>query len=479
MNPYATIIELSAALKAGGVGVVELTEALLTRIEVQNPKLGAFIEVMHGRALTEARSAQESIRAGRYLGPLHGIPYAAKDLFDVAGVATTAGTHFLNDNIAARDCTVVRRLSDAGMILLGKTITCQLAADIIGLNFDRARLTIPGIARPTCRVARARAQGFASRRGWRRWRSGRTPGARFVFRRRTVVGWGLKTTVGRVSRQGVFPESTTLDSVGPLTRTVEDAALVYHAIHGPDREDETTLNFPEHDTLIGLKTGVQGLRIAFAEGVLFEDLHPDVEAAVREAGQVLSSLGARLTSIELAEFQSVLEMTPDPWRCLSVEGYACHQTLFDKHGEELDPMAQNAMAGKHVLAVDYYRVLRQLLELQRRVSERMNQVDVVLVPTVPIPAVTVEEAAADRAQIAKYAGIYVRNTSVGNLLRLCSVSVPCGFCSKGLPIGLMIYAKPFDEAMALRVAYAYEQATEWHDVHPDLSWFDSDSTAAT
>lgn len=210
--------------------------------------------------------------------------------------------------------------------------------------------------------------------------------------------------------------------------------------------------------------------IAFAEGVLFENVHPDIELAVRAAGEVFGALGARLSSIDLPEVRSVLELDPEPWRCISAEGYACHQALFDQHGEELDPMARSAMHGKHVTAVDYYRMLRRLTELQRSLAERMGTVDAVLVPTVPMPAVPVEEIAHDRAQIARYAEIYVRNTSVGNLLRLCSISVPCGLSSEGLPIGLMIYAKPYDEAMALRVAYAFEQATDWHQAHPDLSW---------
>lgn len=479
MNPFATITELGAALQAGEVGAIELTEAFLERIEALNPVLGAFIEVMREPALTQARLSQESIRAGESIGPLHGIPYAAKDLFDVAGVATTAGTRFLSGDIAARDCSVVRRLSQAGMILLGKTITCQLAADIIGLNFDQGTPHNPWHREPHVPGGSSAGSGVCVAAGMAPMALGTDTGGSI----RAPAGHcgivGLKTTVGRVSRQGVFPELTTLDSVGPLTRSVEDAALVYDAIHGPDRGDETTLNIPRHDTLSGLKSGVQGLRIAFAEGALFEDVHPDVEAAVREAGKVLSSLGAGLTGIELAEFQSVLDMTPDPWRCLSAEGYVWHQALFDEHGEELDPMAQNAIAGKHVLAIDYYRVLRRLLELQARIAERLNEVDAVLVPTVPIPAVTVAEAGADRARIAEYARIYVRNTSVGNLLRLCSISVPCGFSSQGLPIGLMIYAKSLDEAMVLRVAYAYEQATGWHDVHPDLSWLESGPIAAT
>ncbi len=470
MDAYATITALAGALEAGDVGPVELVESSLERIDSLNPALGAFIEMTRERALREARAAQVSIKAGNRLGPLHGIPYAAKDLFNVESVATTAGTRVLRDNIARQDCTVVDRLAKAGMILLGKTITCQLAADIIGLNFDQGTphnpwhrvAHVPGGS--SCGSGVCVAAGMAPMAlGTDTGGSVRAPAAHCG-----VVG--LKTTVGRVSRHGVFPESTTLDSVGPLTRSVEDAALVYDAIHGPDARDETTMHLPRHDPLSSLKQGVEGLMIAFAEGVLFENVHPDIELAVRAAGEVFGALGARLSSIDLPEVRSVLELDPEPWRCISAEGYACHQALFDQHGEELDPMARSAMQGKHVTAVDYYRMLRRLTELQRSLAERMGTVDAVLVPTVPMPAVPVEEIAHDRAQIARYAEIYVRNTSVGNLLRLCSISVPCGLSSEGLPIGLMIYAKPYDEAMALRVAYAFEQATDWHQAHPDLSW---------
>jgi aspartyl-tRNA(Asn)/glutamyl-tRNA(Gln) amidotransferase subunit A len=470
MDSYATITQLAGALQAGEIGPVELTEGVLERIETLNPTLGAYLCLTRERALREAAAAQESIRSGDYRGPLHGIPYAAKDLFDVSTVATTAGTSHLSANIAEKDCAVVERLSKAGMVLLGKTVTCQLATDIIGLNFDQGTphnpwhrvAHVPGgssCGSGVCVAAGMAPMALGSDTGG----SVRAPAAHCG-----VVG--LKTTVGRVSRQGVWPESTTLDSVGPLTRSVEDAALVYQAIHGPDPADPTTLDLARHDVLSRLKAGVRDMNIAFAEGALFEEVHPEVESAVREAGEALTSLGACLIRVELPEFASVLSLEPEPWRCISAETYACHQALLEEHGKSLDPMVQPAMKGKHVLAVDYYRVLRKLADLQARTVDRLREVDVVLAPTMALPPVPVEEAAENDESIAKYAKVYVRNTSVGNLLRLCAVSVPCGFSSDGLPIGMMIYAKGFDEAKALRVAYAYEQATHWHRSSPDLSW---------
>ena len=479
MDNYATLTELAAALRTRRVGPVELTSNWLERIEILNPSLGAFIDTARDRALREAQAAEKAIKAGEFRGPLHGIPYAAKDLFDVASMPTTAGTRFLGDNIAESDCTVVKRLSDAGMILLGKTVTCQLAADIIGLNFDQgtphnpwhAVAHVPGGS--SCGSGVAVAAGMAPMAlGTDTGGSVRAPAAHCG-----VVG--LKTTVGRVSRQGVSPESTTLDSVGPLTRSVEDAALVYAAIHGPDPADSTTLTFPRHDVVSGLKDGVRGLKVAFADGPLFDDLHPEVDAAVRACGDVFETLGATVDDFDLPEIREVLQLGSEPWRCMCTETYACHQALLDAHGGELDPMAQPAMNGKHVLALDYYRMLQKLADLQTRAAQRLRNIDVLLAPTMMLPALPVDQVAAGPESLTKFAQLYVRNTSVGNLLRLCAVTVPCGFTAQGMPIGLMIYAKGFAEATALRVAYAYEQATSWHRARPDLSWVDCDPASSS
>jgi aspartyl-tRNA(Asn)/glutamyl-tRNA(Gln) amidotransferase subunit A len=281
---------------------------------------------------------------------------------------------------------------------------------------------------------------------------------------------GLKTTVGRISRAGVYPLSWTLDSVGPLTRTVEDAALVHQALQGPDTDDETTLAVAPRDVLGSLKSGVKGLRVMFGETVFFDDVAPEISAAVREAGRVLRGLGAQVDSVATPE---VAEAAGEQRRAhmIAAEALAVNGRHLDENFDALDPIVAHRMkGGRQLSATDYFSVLRQWSALRARIVTTLADVDVLLVPATQIPP---RPIAAIDATIESYTDAnlrYLRNTALGNILNLCAVTLPCGFTADGLPLGLMIYAKPFDEAAALRVAYAYEQATDWHRRRPDLTW---------
>jgi aspartyl-tRNA(Asn)/glutamyl-tRNA(Gln) amidotransferase subunit A len=281
---------------------------------------------------------------------------------------------------------------------------------------------------------------------------------------------GLKTTVGRITRTGVYPLSWTLDSVGPLTRSVEDAALVYQALQGPDLTDETTAGVPPDDVRPGLKAGVKGLRLAFGETLFFDDVDGEVATAVREAGRVLRGLGASVESIAVPE---VAEAMTEQRRAamIAAEALAVDGRFLDEAFDQLDPVVAHRMKlGRALSATDYFTVLRQWAALRQRVKRTLADVDALLVPATMIPP---RPVASIDATIESYGDAnlrYLRNNAVGNILALSAVVLPCGFTRDGLPIGLMIYAKPFDEAMALRVAWAYEQATEWHRRTPDLAW---------
>jgi aspartyl-tRNA(Asn)/glutamyl-tRNA(Gln) amidotransferase subunit A len=281
---------------------------------------------------------------------------------------------------------------------------------------------------------------------------------------------GLKTTVGRVSRTGVYPLCWTLDSVGPLTRTVEDAALVYQAMQGVDTRDETTAGVPPHDVLARLGAGVRGLRLALPETLFFDEVDPEVERAVRATADVFRSLGAHVESIAVPE---AAEAMSEQKRAFAIAAEACvyNARFLDEHFDELDPVVAHRMiAGRKLSAPDYFGLMRQWVELRRRLATRLADVDALLVPTAPMPAGPVAEIDRTRESYAQWNGRYLRNTAVGNILNLCGVSLPCGFTREGLPIGLMVYAKPWQEDVALRVARAYEQAAEWHRRHPDLTW---------
>jgi aspartyl-tRNA(Asn)/glutamyl-tRNA(Gln) amidotransferase subunit A len=467
---FSTIAELGARIRSGARGPVALTEATLEGIGALDKTLHAFIGLTRDRALAEARAAEAQLRAGSDRGPLHGIPYAVKDLYDVAGQPTTAGTRLLAGNVAARDCAVVRRLSAAGMVLVGKTHTVQFAFGGVGINHDLGTPHNPWSPTPHAPGGSSSGSGVAVGAGLVAMALGSDTGGSVRIPAALCGTVGLKTTVGRISRAGVYPLSWTLDSVGPLTRTVEDAALVYQALQGVDLDDETTVGVPPHDVLGPLKAGVKGLRIAFGETVFFGDVDPEIAQAVREAGRVLRGLGAHVDGVEVPEVSEALGEQRRAWM-IAAEALAVNGRLLDEQFAALDPVVAHRMkGGRQLSATDYFTVLRQWASLRARVKRTLADVDALLVPATMIPPRPV--AAIDQSpETYSDANLkYLRNTAIGNVLDLCSVTLPCGFTRDGLPIGLMIYARPFEEATALRVAWAYERATDWHRRRPDLSW---------
>jgi aspartyl-tRNA(Asn)/glutamyl-tRNA(Gln) amidotransferase subunit A len=467
---FATIAGLGEQFRSGAVGPVQAAEATLARIADLDKRLHAFLAVTVDRAMAEARAAEILLGDGLSRGPLHGVPYAAKDLYDVAGQPTTAGTRLLSDNVAARDCAVVRRLAAAGMVLVGKTHTVQFAFGGVGINHDQGTPHNPWHRIPHAPGGSSSGSGVAVGAGLVPMALGSDTGGSVRIPAALCGTVGLKTTVGRISRAGVYPLSWTLDSVGPLTRTVEDAALVHQVLQGPDPDDETTAGVPAADVLSSLKSGVKGLRLGFGETVFFDDVAPEIATAVREAGRVLRGLGAQVESVAVPE---VAEAVGEQRRAqaIAAEALAVNGRFIDQHFDALDPVVAHRMrTGRDFTATDYFSVLRQWAGLRARVVRTLADVDALLVPATQIPP---RPLAAIDASLEAYGdanGRYLRNTAAGNLLNLCAVTLPCGFTGEGLPLGLMIYAKPFAEATALRVAWAYEQATDWHRRRPDLAW---------
>jgi aspartyl-tRNA(Asn)/glutamyl-tRNA(Gln) amidotransferase subunit A len=469
-HEFATITELAAQIRAGAMSPVTLTERYLERITALDKRLHAFIEVTRDRALAEARAAEALLRGGHDLGPLHGVPYAVKDLYDVKGLPTTAGTRLLSDNIAGGDCAAVRRLSAAGMVLLGKTHTVQFAFGGVGINHDHGTPHNPWSSTPHAPGGSSSGSGVAVGSALAPMALGTDTGGSVRIPAALCGTVGLKTTVGRISRANVYPLSWTLDSVGPLTRSVEDAALVYEALQGVDFADETTVGVAPHEVLPTLKAGVKGLRIAFGETTFFDDVDAEVAAAVREAGAVLRGLGASVDTVAVPEAAAAMAEQRRA-AMIAAEALAVNGRLIDEQFDTLDPAVAHRMkTGRGLSATDYFSVLRQWAGLRESIKRTLADVDAVLVPATMIPPRPI--AAIDStAETYGDANLrYLRNTAIGNILNLCSVVLPCGFTRDGLPLGLMIYAKAFDEAMALRVAWAYERATEWHRRRPELGW---------
>lgn len=467
---WLTISELSQRIRQGSLSPVALTEHLLARLEALDGATHAFKLVTRERALAQAQAAELALYTGQEIGPLHGIPYAAKDLFDVKGLPTTAGATFMETNIAAADATVIRRLRQEGMVLLGKTHTVQFAYGGVGINHHHGTPHNPWHREPHAPGGSSSGSGVAVAAGLVPMALGSDTGGSVRIPAALCGTVGLKTTVGQISRTGVFPLSATLDSVGPLTRSVEDAALVYQALRGSDPADPSTHNRPPQDVLRSLKDGVRGLRLAFAETIFWDGVDTEIAAAVRACGDVLRGLGAQVESLPFPEAAEAQEVNPRGL-IVAAESYALHQEGLEANFAQYDPIiAYRMRQGQHVSAAEYLRATRGLVPLRLKVEATLRQVDALLVPTTMIPPLPIAEIDAAPDTYSARNLQYLRNTLIGNVLNLCAVSLPCGVTRQGLPIGLMIYGKPWSEEMVLRVGYAFEQATDWHRRTPDLAW---------
>ena len=465
---YRSITSLAAMLRSGEMTPTALTEGLLERIEDLNGTLNAFNLVTADRAMAEAKAAETLLASGRDLGPLHGIPYAVKDLFDVVGLPTTAGSRTLDTAPKTVESEVTRRLAAAGMIVMGKSITVEFAKGIVGINHIQGTPhnpwnqthCVPGGSSAGTAVAVASGMvpmGLGTDTGG----SVRAPAG--------LCGTvGLKTTVGRISRFGVFPLSWTLDSVGPLTRCVEDAALVHQILQGEDARDDSTVGIQPEDVMGDLKRGARGLRVGIPQHAFFDDLDPEVEKAVMAAADVFRELGARVENIPYPEAAEAAAMNS---AINGAQAALIHEERIDTAMDLMDPVVGPRMLNdrKH-LATDYLKALNQMRALRGSQMETLRDVDVVLTPTTKIPAAPVAAVDKSMETYMDYAGKYMACTNIGNRLGLCGLSVNCGFSANGLPIGLLINGKPFGERVVLRAGYAYEQATDWKDRRPDLAW---------
>ena len=467
---WQTIRQLSEQIHNGRLSPVDLMEHLLGRVESLDERLHSFRLVSRERAIAGAQASELALRAGRDAGPLHGIPYAAKDIVDVQGLPTTAGSPLLEDAIAGSDATVVRRLNQAGMVVLGKTHTVQFALGAPGVNHDHGTPHNPWHSTHHVPGGSSSGSGVAVGAGLVPAALGTDTGGSVRIPAALCGTVGLKTTVGQVSRHGVFPLSWTLDSVGPLVRSVEDAALVYQAMRGPDPFDATTRDAPPQEVLHGLHDGVRGLRIAVVENVFWEDADPDVTNAVRACADVFANLGAQVESRQLAEVSASQEANQSGI-ISATEAYVAHLRCIGERFEEYDPVVSHrVIPAKEFSAGDYLQALHACNTLQAGITRVLQDIDVFLAPTSMIPAAPLAEVDASMDSYTPFNLRYSRNTRVANVLGLCALTVPCGFSSEGLPIGLMIHGKPRDEAMVLRVGQAFEQATDWHKRTPDLHW---------
>jgi len=465
---YRSITELAAMLRSGAVTPTGLTRHFIERIEVLNGTLNAFNLVTADRAMAEAKAAETLLASGRDLGPLHGIPYAVKDLFDVVGLPTTAGSRTVDTAPKTVESEVTRRLAAAGMIVLGKTITVEFAKGIVGINHIQGTPHNPWSEAHYVPGGSSAGTAVAVASGMAPMGLGTDTGGSVRAPAGLSGTVGLKTTVGRISRFGVFPLSWTLDSVGPLTRTVEDAALVYQILQGEDGRDESTAGIRPEDVLGSLNAGAKGLRIGIPQDVFYDNLDPEVEQAVGAAADVFRDLGATVENIAYPEAAAAAAIGSV---VNGTESAVIHEARIDTKLELMDPVVgPRLLNDREHRATDYAKALRALKALRASQSETLRDIDVLLTPTTRIPALPVSTVDESFKTYMRYAGQYMGNSNIGNRLGLCGLSLTCGFTSKGLPIGLLLNGKPFTEAVILRAGHAYEQATDWKTARPDLGW---------
>jgi aspartyl-tRNA(Asn)/glutamyl-tRNA(Gln) amidotransferase subunit A len=462
--PLSKASQLAHAKK---ISPVELTQACLGRIEQLNPKLNAFITVTADSALAEARAAEAEIRRGRSKGPLHGIPIALKDLVDTAGVRTTAASALFKDRVPAQDAEIVRRLKAAGAVLLGKLNMQEFAyggSSVIS-HFGPVRNawgTDYSIGGSSAGSAAAVAAGLCY------GAIGSDTGGSI----RQPAGYGgivgLKPTYGRVSTRGVIPLAWSLDHVGPMTRTVKDAALMLQVIAGYDPEDASSTNLPVPDYAATIAGRTSSLRLGIPRAYFYEALHPEIQAAVETALSVLKKLTASQRDIgPLATDEKYASILEPFGNLIRAEAYAYHQGYVSKTPELYQAETlKRIQSGAEVGTPAYIHSRRQLDQIRRSVSRVFETVDLLVTPTTPVPPFTIADLLADLNTLRTKEILMLHNTRPFNVLGLPTISVPCGFTQAGLPIGMQITGPPGGEATVLRLAYAYEQATEWHKRHP-------------
>jgi aspartyl-tRNA(Asn)/glutamyl-tRNA(Gln) amidotransferase subunit A len=458
-----TLASALEEIRNGALSPRALAEACLGQIGRLNPTVNAFLTVTRETALEQAEQAELLVRRSPdNLDQLKllGIPLAVKDLFETAGVRTTAGSLFFKEYVPSQDAEVVLRLKQSAAVLLGKTHTHEIALGVTMNNphFGPCRnpwdpSCIPGGSSGGSAVAVATGMCLGA--------LGTDTGGSIRIPSALCGVVGLKPTYGRVSLQGVFPLSWNLDHAGPIARTVGDVARLFAAIAGFDPHDPASANVPVEDCLAGLDQGVKGFRMALGSGDYIEAADPEVLAAFEQAGRVFRELGARLEKVDLAWMEAAAEANRAMTQADAAAYYRQHlEDHPDWFGADV---LERLRSGAALSAVEYSLVRRTQSELKRTLDRLFEKYDLLLLPSTPIPAPKIEGT-----QSVEAARQLTRFTAPFNLTGVPALSVPCGITRGDLPIGLQIVAKPWAEARVLQAGRAFEQATEWHTRFPDL-----------
>ena len=459
VNP--TIKDLCHGIRAREISPAELTRDCLARIERINPKLNAFITVLAESALDQARRAEQEIFRGKYRGPLHGIPVGLKDIIDTAKVRTTAASALFKNRVPTEDAEVVRRLRNAGAVILGKQNLHEFAYGGSSMVSYLGEVHNPwDLARIAGGSSGGSAASVAAGLGYAAIGTDTAGSVRLPAAYCGVVG--LKPTFGRVSTQGVIPLSWSFDHVGPITNCVCDAGLVLQALAGHEQGDETTADVPIFDYTCGLDEPLSNLRVGIPRAFFFDDLDAEIAAAVEKAIEVIHELGCEIRD------DIKLDISAD--RTLSsAESYAYHKDFVARSPELYQPVTlARIKSGEKVLEADIERAKGELAASREGIRKVFKEIDVLLTPTVPIPPPAIADLKQNPDKLRPTELLMLRNTRPFNVWGIPAISIPCGFTKEGMPIGLQLAGAPWVPDSGLHLAHKYEQATEWHKKTPAL-----------
>jgi len=466
-NPQTwTLVALSKSLREKEISPVEITRAYLERIQTYDSKINSFITLLPQPALRAARQAEKEICRGKYAGTMHGIPFAAKDLFFTKGIRTTCGSKILKNFVPAYNATVIERLQAAGAILLGKLNMHEFAYGTTSVNphfgsvrnpWDRERVT----GGSSGGSAAALASSFVP------LTLGTDTGGSIRIPSALCGTAGLKPTFGRVSKYGVYPLCWSLDHPGPMARCVADLAIAMNVLAGSDGRDLSTPAIPVPDYTKGLSGSLKGIHIGIPDSYYFDRLEPEVRTVVLKAIQELKGLGATVKKISIPLLP---EASIAAFIILLAEGAATLEKWQRTRAKDLgDDVRSRLNLGGAVMAAQYLKAQAVRRRVREEFSRVFQKVDVIVTPQLPITAPKLNQGSVSWGRKTEAVpSALTRFTRIYNLVGIPSLSIPCGFSKAGLPIGLQIAGKPFDEATVLKVGHAYESNTPWKDRHPSF-----------
>ncbi len=463
---FLSISEAARLIESRRLSPVELVAAHLERIERTDAALNSFITLLADDATEQAAIAEREIVAGNWLGPLHGIPIGLKDLYYTKGVRTTAGSRILRDFVPDYDSAVAERFANAGAILLGKLQMHEFALGATSVNphdgaarnpWDTARITGGSSGGSGSAVVAGQCMGAL----------GSDTGGSIRIPSGLCGIVGMKPTFGRVSRHGVHPLSWSLDTVGPMTRTTRDSAIILNALAGFDARDPSSANAPTEDFTARLDDGARGLRIGVPDDFFYDVIDPEIADAVSAASETLRELGATVERCRIPALEHSLAISS------AILVAEAAETLFDhlRDNPELigADVRERLYLGAMTPAVDYIEAQRARTAYNERLADAMREYDLLLAPTTAIGAPGVDQETVDIGGRTESAlSLMSRLTRPFNLTGQPTISIPCGFTSDGLPIGMQIAGRAWEEATVFRAANAYERATDWHTRKPPL-----------